>query len=974
MEIGVLGPLLVVGDDGEPVVQRSALQRLLLAVLIAGRGRVLQPDELAESLWADALPADPAGALHSQVSRLRRRLGPASAWIESVSTGYRLVCPPDRLDASRFARLLAEARQLEEEPAVALERLDRGLGLWRGRAFQELADRPAIAPEATRLDDLRNEAAELRAETLLRLGRPAEAAAGMHLLMADHPFRERPVALVMRALTAQGRHAEALRAFEGFRRLLGDELGLEPSPELRAVEATILRHEARTQPLVPAVGVPGNSFVGRAAEVDKVEWLLERSRLVTLTGPGGVGKTRIALHVAAGARPAYPDGVYLCELARISDPDALVAAMASVLRVEQLVEHSLVERVVEFLLVKRALLVMDNCEHVLRAAAELVSAVLLRTTHIDVLATSRERLGVDGEQRVPVGPLPTPAWDDPGAPSAVLFMDRARAVRPDYTLAADDVATVSELCRRLDGLPLAIELAAAQTVAVSPSEILAAVSDRLVALADSRRTVERHRSLDAVFGWSFGLLTEAEREVFERLAVFAGGWTTAAAGEVADATPADLAALVERSLVTPQHGRDVRFSMLEPVRQFAEARLADRSGLEQARRRHAAWAVEFAEAADAGLRGPDEGDWRARLDTELDNLRAAHRWCRDHDPGLSIRLVGCLFRYTWCGAPSEVSTWAAQAVSRYPDLAHVRLPAAYAVAALGPCFGGDLGAARALAEAALTKVPADPVSARFAWEVLGDIETWLGNFDRAVPFYDRAIGLARLAGDDHQAAISLFDRALCSAYSGRADEAIAQCNAAAALVGAVRNPSLDAWSDYINGEVRLDRAPLEALPYLRRSVDAAQRIGNRTIAGLAGLSAVSIEARVGDPLQALAQYGDLIDHWDREGAWNMQWTTLRTLVELLARVGRDAEGALLYGAMTASATASPLAGADAARITEVVATMRARLGDEPFDATRAKGAALSDSEAVAFALECVGGRSGGIPSTGRRPVSELTAH
>ncbi|MGH6997298.1 MAG: ATP-binding protein, partial [Phenylobacterium sp.] len=374
--------------------------------------------------------------------------------------------------------------------------------------------------------------------------------------------------------------------------------------------------------------------------------------------------------------------------------------------------------------------------------------------------------------------------------------------------------------RRLDGLPLAIELAAAQAVAASPSEILAAVNDRLGGLADPRRTVERHRSLDAVFGWSYGMLDQAEREAFERLAVFAGGWTTAAAFDVADAKPADLAALVERSLVTPQFGGDVRFSMLEPVRQFAEARLAERCEIDQARGRYAAWAVEFAEAADAGLRGPDEADWRAGLDTELDNLRATHRWCLDHDPELSIRLAGSLYRYTWSGAPSEVSTWAAQAVSRFPDFSHPRLPAAYAVAALGWCFRGDLGAARALAEAALAKATEDPVSARFAWEALGDIETWLGNFDRAVPFYDRAIELARLAGDDHQAAISLFDRALCPAYSGRGDEAIAACDANAPLVGTVRNPSLEAWSDYVNGEVRLDRAPVAALPYLRRSVAA----------------------------------------------------------------------------------------------------------------------------------------------------------
>jgi predicted ATPase/DNA-binding SARP family transcriptional activator len=972
MEIRVLGPLLVVAEGGVPVVQRSARQRLLLAVLIAGRGRTFRPDELVESLWPAALPADPAGALQSQVSRLRRQFGPDSAWIDTVSAGYRLVCHPDGLDAACFERLLTDAHQVEEEPAVALERLDRALALWRGRAYEELADRPAIAPEAARLDELRADAVELRADMLLKLGRPAEAASAMQLVVDDHPFRERPVALLMQARAADGRHADALHEFERFRGSLGEELGLEPSPELRAVEATVIRHEANTRPLVPAVGVPGNSFVGRDAEVAKVEWLLERGRLVTLTGPGGVGKTRIALHVAAGARAAYPDGVYLCELARVSDPDAVAAAVASVLRVEHLAGHSLVESVIEFLLLKRVLLVIDNCEHVLPAAAELVTAILLRTPHVDVLATSRGRLGVDGEQRVPVGPLPTPAWDDPAAPSTVLFVDRARAVRLDYTLAADDVVAVSELCRRLDGIPLAIELAAAQTVSTSPSEILAAITDRLDRLADPRRTVARHRSLDAVFSWSYELLDQVEREMFERLAVFAGGWTTAAAADVADATPSDLAALVERSLVTPQFGSDVRFFMLEPVRQFAEARLAERHEIDQARRRHAAWAVEFAEAADAGLRRPDEADWRAGLDTELDNLRAAHRWCLDHDAELSIRLAGSIYRYTWSGAPSEVSTWAAQAVSRFPDLSHARLPVAYAVASLGWCFRGDLAAARALAETAVAKATEDPVPARFAWEALGDIETWLGNFDRAVPLYDRAIELARLAGDDHQAAISLLDRALCPSYSGRPDEAIAQCDAAAPLVGAVRNPSLDAWSDYVNGEVRLDRAPLDALPYLRRSVAAARRIGNRTIAGIAGLSAVSCEARVGDPGQALSQYGELIDHWHREGAWNMQWTTLRTLIALLARLRRDAEAARLYGAMTASATASPLAGADAGRIAQAVATMRAGLGDERFEAMRAEGAALCDGEAVVFALECVGRPSGGLPAA-RRPDRELTA-
>ena len=957
MEISVLGPLMVVADDGTPVVLRSAQQRLLLASLLAAGGRTLDPGELAESLWGDALPGDPLGALQSQVSRLRRRLGPDSVWVETVTAGYRCVCPPDRLDAARFERLVNEARQFPEEPAVALERLERALAVWRGRAYQDFVNCAAIAPEATRLEELRAETGELRANALLELGRPAEAASVVQVIIADQPFRERPVAVLMRALAADGCHAEALREFERFRRLLGEELGLEPSPQLRAVQASILQHELPARPLVPAVGVPGNSFVGRDAEVAKVEWLLERGRLVTLTGPGGVGKTRIALHIAAAARDAYPDGVYLCELARVRGPDEVTAALASTLRVEEHAGERLAERVIDFLRTKRSLLVIDNCEHVLPAAAELVAAIVLGTHHVDVLATSRERLGVDGEHRFPVGPLSIPAWDDVSAPAATLFAERARAMRPDLTLDTADVATVSELCRQLDGLPLAIELAAAQAVARSPAEILAALRDRLETLADPRRTVARHRSLDAVFGWSYDLLAPDQQAVFARLSVFVGGWTAPAAAAVTDATSSDLSALVECSLVAPQFGDETRFSMLEPVRQFAEARLAKRRDLEQTRARHASWVAGFLEAADAGLRGRAERDWRTALDAELANVRAAHRWCLDHDSDLGIRIAGSLYRYAWAGAPSEVTTWAEHSVARFPAVSHPRSAAAYAVAALGWCLRGDLAAGRRLADAAIANSADDPLAGRWAWEALGDIETWLGNFEQAIPCYERAAALARLAGDDQQVAICLLDRALCPAYCGRAAEAIAACDALAPVVRAAQNPSVEAWSDYINGEVRLDHAPLDALPYLWRSMDAARRIGNRLLVGLAGLSAVSCEARVGDPREALARYGELIDHWHREGTWNMQWTTLRTLIELLARLGRDVEAAVLYGAMTASATASPLAGADEARIAEAVATMRSRLGEGRFESALARGAALADSDAVAFALASVGGES-----------------
>ncbi|MGH7860135.1 MAG: ATP-binding protein, partial [Candidatus Binatia bacterium] len=331
------------------------------------------------------------------------------------------------------------------------------------------------------------------------------------------------------------------------------------------------------------------------------------------------------------------------------------------------------ERLIEFLQPRRALLVLDNCEHLLPEVGRLVTTVIARTPSVDVLATSRERLGAEGEQLIPLGPLATPAWDDPAGPSVLLFADRARAVRPEITLGDDEIPAVCELCRRLDGLPLAIELAAAQTMSMAPTEILEAVADRLTELADGRRVVERHRSLDAVFGWSYERLDGTEKEVFERLAVFVGGWTASAAQEVADASPADLAALVERSLVVAQPGDGgTRFTMLEPVRQYATARLEERGSLPEVHARHASWAVGFAEEAGAGVCGPDEIAWLRAWDAEFANLRAAYRWCLDNDAIGSIRLAGSLYHYIRVGAPSETFAWAEEAVSRFPDVSHPR--------------------------------------------------------------------------------------------------------------------------------------------------------------------------------------------------------------------------------------------------------------------------------------------------------------
>jgi predicted ATPase/DNA-binding SARP family transcriptional activator len=949
VEIGVLGPLQLLADDGTSVTPVSRYQRLLLGTLVATVGRVVPVDELAESLWGDRQPTHPGAALQSQVSRLRTRLGPAGPSIVWTPSGYRLEAPVERIDAVRFERCLRRIREAPDEPEVLLARLDRALGLWRGPAFADLDDPLVIAPEAARLEELRAAATELRGETLLRLGRAADAAAAMRALTRAQPFRERPVALLVRALVWDGRPADAAAEFERFRRLLADELGLPPSPALRALERTVLGAGSCPRQ-APAIGEPGNSFVGRDREVAAAGRLLRSNRLVTLTGPGGVGKSRLAARVALRAADACPDGVHLCELAGVPEPTLVVAAVASTLGVDPRSGRSLTDRVVDHLQARRSLLVIDNCEHVLDGAAELVSALLRRTSSVRVLATSRERLAVEGEQRLPIGPLSVSQVNDGTSPAVVLFLDRMRDLRADPgSRDADSSAAVTALCRRLGGLPLAIELAAAQTLWRSTPEILADVSDRLDGLVDPRRPVARHRSLDAVFDWSSDSLEPPERDVFERLAVFSGGCTASAAATVASATGAQLATLVERSLVTArQHAAGTRYGLLEPVRQYAGARLERRGGAAELRHRHAAWAIGLAETACTGLCGPREARWRAVLEAEVANLRAAHSWTVGARPDLACRLAAALYRWTWGGAPAEVYGWAEQVITRHPDAG----PAAYAAAALGSWHRGDLARAHDLAAAGLTRVTGDPAGARLAWEALGDVECFRGRFDDSIAAFGRALELARAAGDRFDEAVALHDRALGLAYAGRIADALADCRAAAPLVDAVANPSLSAWHDYADGEVRLESAPVEALPFLRRGLTGARRAGNRLLVGVAGLSAVSCGARVGDPAAALLQYAEVIDHWRRHGARNMQWATVRTFVELLARMGRDDDAARLYGAMSASASAPPLAGADATRISEALDSLRRRLGQARLARLCTEGAGLSDDKALDHALAC----------------------
>ncbi|MEE4546691.1 BTAD domain-containing putative transcriptional regulator [Streptomyces sp. V4-01] len=640
--------------DGDTAVPLSGARlRALITALALHPGRAVPQDELIAEVWADDPPADAPGALQALVGRLRRALGREAVTSEPAG-GYRLVARPESVDLFEFEALLREGEAALGRDAAAEARttLTRALALWRGPALADMPDdtgrRTAAAarPEALRLAALR-----LRIEADLALGRAADALPALREAVADHPLDEAFRVQLIRALRAAGRTADALVAYEEARTVLAETLGADPGPELRALHAELLRLEPVPEP-VPAPAPPptaprsGNlrarltSFVGREAELDAIRADLGATRLVTLTGPGGSGKTRLAQEAADRADTAdHPDGVWLAELAPLDDPAAIPHAVLSALGrrdtfvltpTSYSVEDPLA-RLLEHCASRRLLLVLDNCEHLIGAAAALTAELLAQCPGVTVLATSREPLGVPGEVVRPVEPLPP-------LTAYRLFEERAAAVRggadaqgPGGRRADHDEAAVREICRRLDGLPLAIELAAARLRALSPRQIADRLDDRFRLLTGGSRTLlPRQQTLRAVVDWSWDLLDERERDTLRALSVFAGGCTLPAAEAVCGADALDtVAQLVDKSLVIADHGRPggTRYRLLETIHEYAAERLAEHpQEAAAASARHTAYHRDLARTADPQLRGADQMHWLDVLETEVDNIRAAlHR-------------------------------------------------------------------------------------------------------------------------------------------------------------------------------------------------------------------------------------------------------------------------------------------------------------------------------------------------------------
>jgi predicted ATPase/DNA-binding SARP family transcriptional activator len=655
---GILGPFLLVGADGD-VRTAAARERDVLALLALHAGEVVTRERLVDALWGDRLPAKPGNALQQRIVHVRRRLDDAEE-LQTAPGGYRLAVEPDDVDAGRFERLrVAGAAALRAgDHAGASASLAAALGQWRGDALQDIGA-PWAGPAARRLDEARLAAIEDRVDADLALGRHAAVVGELEALTSDHPLRERLRGQLMLALALSGRQAEALEVFARTRALLAEELGLDPSPALQRVHEDVLAHRlprfdgagdpsadapgpARDDDRLVRLPAPTSSFVGREAELGRLTTRMAEDRIVTVTGPGGAGKTRLAIE-AARARDV-DDGVgdvVFVGLATVEDPAAIPSVIAGAVGASGGTGAPITEVLVAALTGRPVRLLLDNCEHLIDAVADLVTRLTAACPGLRVLATSREPLGVDGEVVWPLDTLPVPPAGTTDlevarrAAAVELLLERVRAVVPDHRPSDGEVPAIVRIVRELDGLPLAIELAAARTRAMSLAEIAERLSDRFALLAGGRRaSPARHRALAATLEWSWDLLDLTEQQAWMAAAVPAQDLTIDLLAPLLAAIdpgldPIDaVTGLCDRSLLrVEERGSPTRYQMLSTIKEFGRQRLAD-SGAEPAVR------TAYADAVEAAVVAADRTTaerWDVDFDTQLawlPDVRSAMRWRR----------------------------------------------------------------------------------------------------------------------------------------------------------------------------------------------------------------------------------------------------------------------------------------------------------------------------------------------------------
>ncbi len=908
VRVAVLGPLeLRVQGVGVavPGLRRSAV----LAVLALAAGRTVTTDLLTDALWGDRVPEGGVQALHSQISRLRKTLGSAAERVERVAGGYRLRLEPDELDVDQARRLAAEATALAgSNPRAAADRAGAALALWRGEALAEFGEIAPLTAYQVGLTQLYEDLRDLWWESRLAAGDHTVAAEAATALVAD-PIRERTAVVHVRALAAAGRSAEAMRAAGSFRTQLAEETGLDPGPGFAALEQQVASG-ALAPPARPArrpLVRPRTPLVGRSRDRDELHRLLSRFPVVTVAGPGGVGKTRIVLEVAADAAEREPDRVAWVPLAAVTEPARVPEAVVSALGL-RVSGHPSAASVADALAGQQLLLVLDNCEHVATGCRKLVTVLGERAPDVRVLATSRTTLHVPGEYVVRLQPLPMPlpipggelsAGDlrDLGRQPAVrAFVEHAERRVGGFEVTRQNAALIIDVLHRLDGLPLAIELAAGQ-LAVLP---LPALGQRLgraldVLVAERPDDQARQRTLRATVDWSYRLLGEPERRLLRSLAPFPGGVELATVEEIAGQVLPDgsdplvsLSRLVDASLLAVDSQSAARYSLLDTVRSFLLGELERSGERADADRRFVRWAVAATRGLAGQLYSEQEGDGDRGLRAELANLRAALDLAvAGHDLDSAVEIDLAVDTATVFRDLPAVWGWAVE-LAAHPGLSgHRRQVSVLGSAAMASWLFGDHDEARRLSRAALARADdatSDSELSR-AWNAIAAVALFSGEFDEATRAYQRA------AAGALDPASELAAAALSAGYGGdrvRAERLLDQASALPAC------PSSRAFTLYTTAEIAAD--PGAAIEAYRESIALARSCGATFVVGVSALGLARQQAELGEVQAAAETYAQLIAAWQASGNLTQLWTTVRNAALLLHRTGADEGSALLLAA------------------------------------------------------------------------------
>ena len=956
MEFRILGPLEA--RDGDRVLNLGGPKpRALLAALLVHANEPVPAERLAMALWGEDAAADAVKTLHVHVSRLRKALGGGDS-LETAGGGYRLRVGPGELDAGRFEQLVADGRErlAAGDPERAAALLRDALALWRGSA---LADVDADGAAAARLEEQRLAALELRIEADLAGGRHGELVGELQELTASHPVRERLHGQLMLALYRSGRQADALDAYRRAHVHLAEELGLEPGAELRTLQAEVLAQSPALDLPAPPTGLPARgALLGREDDVRAVVDLLARDgvQLVTVTGIGGVGKTTLAVEVAHRMAARFPGGAAFIDLAPVSEPSGVADAALQVLG-GTLEGGTATEALCRLLATRPRLLVLDNFEHVLDAAG-LPVELMSSAPASKLLVTSRTALDLGGEQRYPLAPLDLPTTGAPAdvaaAPASALFIARATARDPALELTADAAAAIAELCRRVDALPLAIELAAARASVLSPQEIAERLDTALGDLGHGPRDAPvRQRTLRATLDWSYALLEEEERAAFARLAVFAGGCDPDAAERVADAPLDIVERLVAKSMVLRRRGPDgeTRFVMLEPVREYAAERLAELRERAAVEDRHGRYFAELAETAHVGLMGADQVGWGRRLDAEAANLRRALERAREAgDPERVLRIATAVDDWWFSrGLWGEGRAWVRWALDRAGEAVPAVLRAA-GWQALGYLLWPEQDIAAVLAAAerswALATAAGDVEAMVWSLELRGQAHMAAGD---AAAAREAAVEAVRLAGDvDEQAlghalrllAVTADEWAEVRETADRAATTLERAGDLRGLAWLWEDLAFEALADArIDEAAELIEHAIAVEPWLDDPADAPTRLVHHGI--------VAVEQ--GEDDVARTRLLDALEAYRARGIRATLSLALLGLAVVAARAGDHTRAGRLAGA----AGAARVRGASNPLELRLETTARDEAGSSPqaWDEAVAAGRRLGWEESLALALD-----------------------